>query len=529
MSWYRKYRPTKISELALDSVKSEFVKMMDKGSIPQVLLFAGPKGTGKTSSARIIASMLNDPQNEEVVDHFFFSKKSPKKLALVEPDHNQDIVKRIHAGSSFVVQEMDAASNRGIDDIRALKERLSLPPQDGKISVYILDEAHMLTKEAFNALLKMLEETPSHVVFILATTELHKIPDTVRSRCSLINFQKASQEELSKVLEKIIKEEEIDIDDESKALKLIAKVADGSFRDAIKLLEMAVSTDKKVMFAQLQEKLRTVDRSLVLDLVEALLAKDDHLICRLFQEMRSMQVDERFLFKSLLEYLHEQLLLNISGNVKSEKLNSRICLFLLKELTTLEIANNLPVPLFSLEIKFLELIFRSKEKGGKNNPSKQASPAVKKESTFRNVQDQVDEADLSSSDFESDSLMSVSKGDGEKLLSAWGSFLGAVEERQAAIAMLLRSSKPIKALNGSLSIEVYYPFHKEKLEDASTLNMLKDCSLALAGGSVDLEFVLSNKNSSNSSSSRLGRDQVGEVKGSEANNVLLNLAEEVLV
>jgi len=157
MAWHRKHRPQLVSELHLASVRTALEKLMASKNFPQVFLFAGPKGTGKTSTSRILGAMLNDPLNADVVDAFFFKKPLKKARSLQNPDIKSDFSRRVYEGNSFVVQEMDAASNRGIDDIRALKERVMLPPQEGKVTVYILDEAHMLTTEAFNALLKLLE------------------------------------------------------------------------------------------------------------------------------------------------------------------------------------------------------------------------------------------------------------------------------------------------------------------------------------------------------------------------------------
>ena len=232
MAWNRKYRPSSISGLHLVEVRNQLETLILQGSIPQALLFAGPKGTGKTSAARILGALLNDPENLEPVKSIFFSKKKTKKgSSLQDIKTITPLAEKILSGDSYVVQEMDAASNRGIDDIRALKERIMLPPQEGVITVYILDEAHMLTTEAFNALLKLLEEPPEHVLFVLATTALHKIPATISSRCHVVQFRQATNEEILTALKSILEKEKIAYDTE--ALGEIAHQSDGSFRDAI--------------------------------------------------------------------------------------------------------------------------------------------------------------------------------------------------------------------------------------------------------------------------------------------------------
>src|SRR5579859_2130216 len=190
MSWYRQYRPITLAGLHLVSVRETLQQLLGSGQFPHALLFAGPKGTGKTSAARIVGAILNDPANAEFVQSVFFGgkKKSKAVVNFQEPNSSDPIVQQIQRGTSYVVIELDAASHRGIDDIRQLKERVHLPPAEGLIALYILDEAHMLTTEAFNALLKLLEEPPPHAVFILATTELHKIPETIISRCAVVQL-----------------------------------------------------------------------------------------------------------------------------------------------------------------------------------------------------------------------------------------------------------------------------------------------------------------------------------------------------
>ncbi|MBP7740990.1 DNA polymerase III subunit gamma/tau, partial [Candidatus Woesebacteria bacterium] len=311
MNWNKKYRPTKVQDLHLDSVRTQLLRMMDAGKIPQALLFAGPKGTGKTSSSRIIGAMVNDPANYDQVDLAYFGKADSKKTKtkLLEPDEENDFAKKIFEGSSFVVQEMDAASNRGIDDVRQLKSKAFLQPQTGKMSVFILDEVHMLTTEAFNALLKLLEEPPQHVIFILATTELHKIPATIISRCQTLEFRKASNSELSNTLKKILINEKIKFDDE--ALNLIIKRADGSFRDAIKLLEMTAQTGK-VTLAEVGVYSESSIEQEVINLIDSLIDKNEVKVVEIFENLRSLNIEPKFFHKSLLETLHTSLLQSLN-------------------------------------------------------------------------------------------------------------------------------------------------------------------------------------------------------------------------
>lgn len=220
MVFYRKYRPQKLSELDSESVRNSLFSILDSKEIPHALLFTGPKGLGKTSAARIVAKIANC-----------------QKRTSIEPCNRCDQCVSITNGTNLDVLEIDAASNRGIDEIRDLREKIMLAPGSAKKKIYIIDEVHMLTTEAFNALLKTLEEPPSHAIFILCTTEMHKVPETIRSRCFHVGFRKADGKELSRSLKRIILDEKIAIDDE--AIAEIAQSSDGSFRDAAKLLEVA--------------------------------------------------------------------------------------------------------------------------------------------------------------------------------------------------------------------------------------------------------------------------------------------------
>ena len=234
-TYYLKYRPQKVSELDLISVRESLEKILKSKKIPHAFLFSGPKGIGKTSAARIFAKSIN----------------CLGKRKDFEPCNKCDVCQEITNGSSLDLIEIDAASNRGIDDIRSLREKIKLSPARCRYKVYIVDEAHMLTTEAFNALLKTLEEPPAHAVFILCTTEPEKLPKTIVSRCLQIKFQKAKKEEVINSLKRVVKGEKLEV--EKEVLAEISVNAEGSFRDAQKILDQLSLANRKISLKERPE------------------------------------------------------------------------------------------------------------------------------------------------------------------------------------------------------------------------------------------------------------------------------------
>ena len=274
MTLYLKYRPQTIDEIDITSVRTTLTNILKSGNIPHAFLFAGPRGTGKTSLARILAKAIN------------CESKSP-------PCNDCDICKSITNGNNIDVIEMDAASNRGIDDIRVLRDAVKLSPANSKAKIYIIDECHMLTNDASNALLKTLEEPPAHVYFILATTNPEKLIETIKSRTTIISFSKASKEEIKRSLERIIKKEEIKIKEEE--LEKIIKLARGSFRDAVKSLEQFMSDS-----SFLENSIESESNELVLSVLKKDIDKSLDLI------RKSNNVD--ILTDELLNNLHKILI-----------------------------------------------------------------------------------------------------------------------------------------------------------------------------------------------------------------------------
>lgn len=225
---YRKYRPSTFSEVVGQEHITETLKhQLDTGKIFHAYLFTGTRGTGKTSCAKILAKAVNC-----------------ENLKNGDPCCECESCKQIADGEVMDISEIDAASNNGVDNIRALRDQANFTPAKAKYRVYIIDEVHMLSIGAFNALLKTLEEPPAHVVFILATTEVHKLPATIISRCERFDFKRIDTDNIVKRLEHVCEQEKIDFTDE--ALRLIASLADGGMRDALSILDLCAAADGKV-------------------------------------------------------------------------------------------------------------------------------------------------------------------------------------------------------------------------------------------------------------------------------------------
>lgn len=303
MTLYRKYRPQKLAELDIEEVQERLSRILSSSYMSHAYLFSGPKGTGKTSAARIVAKILNCEKRNTGSDLDMGKKKGLTPHDL-EPCNKCDTCISITLGQHLDVLEVDAASNRGIEEIRDLREKIKLAPTSAQYKVYIIDEAHMLTNEAFNALLKTLEEPPGHAVFILATTEPEKLPVTIISRCMKINFHKASISETVKCLNRVAAGEKLKVSEE--ILGHIAQSADGSFRDATKILEQAILED-----ALTSEKLNSLlgRESLTAEKILILLSKKEAKpVLEEVVKMVERGVNFRFLVEDILHLLHDLLL-----------------------------------------------------------------------------------------------------------------------------------------------------------------------------------------------------------------------------
>lgn len=472
--FHLKYRPKKVADLDLPEVSDKIKSIILSEESFQSILLAGPKGSGKTSAARILAKAVNCLKIKD-------GEACEKCANCLE----------IEKGSSLDVIEIDAASNRGIDDVRGLKENAYLSPIKLKKKIFIIDEVHMLTKEAFNALLKLIEEPPQNTLFILCTTDAQKIPETVLSRLLKVNFRKGKEDELEKSLEKIIKGEKIEINQEARQILILN--SDGSFRNLQKTLnEVFLQFGKKISEEQVKDYFinsrgEYQAEELEKDLKEGEIKK----IIEKLEMMAQKGVDFGELRLKWLQYFHQKLL----SNLANKELKEWIEIFVRAgELEKIAMIEQLP-----LELAVIEMV---------------------KEKEIRNERLEARiEKPIKNEEIKTKKLVKVELSQVEE---KWGEVLNAVKPYNHSVEAFLRAARPKKVDNGELIIEVFYKFHKEKLEELKNRQIVEVGLEKVFGGRVDFECVLAEEGTKKET-----RDQKPETRKNETEKEIYDVAKDI--
>ncbi|MGI5827567.1 MAG: DNA polymerase III subunit gamma/tau [Patescibacteria group bacterium] len=479
-TFYLKYRPQTIEELDLDSVRLQLTQVLKSKEIPHAFLFSGPRGLGKTSSARILAKAITCE-----------NKKG------IEPCNQCEVCVSITKGSAIDVIEIDGASNRGIDDVRVLRESVASSPLRLRKKIFVIDEVHMLTREAFNALLKTLEEPPAHVVFILATTEPEKLPETVVSRTFHIQFQKASVSELKRALQKVITGEKLELDEG--VLQKIINKADGSFRDSTKILEQLAFASKKIT----EETFSLVfPQANAAKLIELLAKKDSKTALSWVVDQEKHGVDWEDVLRTFLMELKKMLL---AEHGIGTNLNKHLSLEEIKKMITLGIhagsqLRSCLIPTLPLELLITEWCYpdNSTQKAEESaavrivpKELKEKPEEVKAKTAEKAVETKTKSVKQALKPKEA---QAVSLGfTFEDIQTKWETLLKIIRPYNHSVEALLRSSQPYKLTNDTVIIKVYYEFHKGRLETEKCLQIVEKAFKKVFGSQPKIRYVLGGK------------------------------------
>ncbi|MBT3292815.1 DNA polymerase III subunit gamma/tau [Candidatus Peregrinibacteria bacterium] len=449
MSLYRTYRPLSFADVVgQDHIVTTLEQASAQNKLSHAYLFAGSRGTGKTSVARILAKALMTKEIEDQV-------------------MQKQIIKNIEEGNIVDLLEIDAASNRGIDDIRDLIEKIQFSPVVASAKVYIIDEAHMLTKEAFNALLKTLEEPPEYAYFILATTELNKIPVTIQSRCQSFPFRRIREEDIIRRLQYIADQERITI--EREALRAIANHVDGGLRDAISLLDQMRSLET-ITLEDIENRVGSTGMQYVEDVLSALSENDSESILKIVKSIEETGVPLDVFLRQLLKIMRTKL----RESVEKKESTDNIIIILDTLLDAIRNLRFSPVPGLVLESALLSMcnsnneksnrgdVFKTAEKEESKKEKKEKEQEPKKEIKSTEKEEKKEGEDNQEKEGKeeiSEALVEAPELSIESIKEHWEEIVK--QASPASVKMSLKNGRVTKIEDGNISISFSSAFHKD--------------------------------------------------------------------
>jgi DNA polymerase-3 subunit gamma/tau len=480
-AFYRKWRPQTWDDIiGQEHVITTLRNAVAADRVAHALLFAGPRGTGKTSSARLLAKAVNCLSNE-MGDR---------------PCNECDHCIAVNQGRFLDLIEIDAASNTSVDDVRDLRDKINFSPNQGRFKVYIVDEVHMLSTAAFNAFLKTLEEPPSHAMFILATTEVHKIPATVLSRCQRHEFRRIPLNDIVSVLETIARNEGIQAHPD--ALLLVSRQATGSLRDAVSLLDQLASTSQEITLDLAQKILGTATSKAVLEIVNAVIKDDSALGLDHIHQTLDSGGDPRQFSRQIVDYLRDLLLIRM-GSASEIDSNSDIRIqmakhaqaFQVSELTRMirifnHAANDAKItwqPALPLELAFIESLA---------NPTMTEIQSQGKDSSKTKKAPSKPLSRISDVKSESPPILKTeSAQQPDNIGSRWREILSLVRQRNPQTQALLNSCKPLGVQDGALILGFNGEFAKSKMEQGVNLDVIRKVLEQVLGEAMPIRCILS--------------------------------------
>ena len=492
-SLYRKWRPQIFEDIiGQNHITQTLINAISLNRISHAYVFSGPRGVGKTTTARILAKSLN-------------CEKGP----TIYPCNKCNNCIKITEGYSMDVIEIDGASNRGIDDIRDLRSKVKFAPTEGNFKIYIIDEVHMLTTEAFNALLKTLEEPPPHVIFIFATTAPHKIPDTILSRCQWFNFRRIPLQKIVDKLQLISKDENLIV--EEKALNIIARNATGSMRDAESIFEQVIAyCGKEINVKNVIDILGITDDDIFFNILDAVIQNDTLRAIEVIHQSSDSGGDPAQFIRNLTEYVHNLSLLKICNthilNAKgifieesekmlnqSKSIDMEILFNMVNYLTEIEKKMKYSYhPWLLLEMYVLKFTFKNKNKEiGKEKPSLK--------SDLRKLKKEENKEFFTGKEIDKEEKVIKKKYSkvytDSNLMEIWPTILTRIKKTRISLYSFITVNNSITIKNGKIIIgfNKEHAFHKEILEKKSNKSLLQDLIKEEIGVPFVIECVI-NKN-----------------------------------